>query len=112
MFCSYDDPPPKEIAMDNRINENRKKIRLLRTQMLEAEVAIRGQIGRDEDCSENSIALMAMRVEMSELSKERARLGDDKEPILVARIMNARRPLAAKPAVRPAKRHLAPRRAG
>lgn len=32
--------------MDNRINENRKKIRLLRTRMLEAEAAIRGQIGR------------------------------------------------------------------
>jgi hypothetical protein len=98
--------------MDNRINENRKKIRLLRTQMLEAEAAIRGQIGRDEDCSESSIALMAMRVEMSQLSRERALLGDDKEPILVARIMNARRPMAARPAVRPAKRHLAPRRAG
>jgi hypothetical protein len=104
------------MAMDNRINENRKKIRLLRAQMLEAEVAIRGQIGRDEDCTETSLALMAMRAEMSELSRERARLGDDKEPILVERLMNPRRPLAVKPAamkaaIRPVKRHLVPKRA-
>jgi hypothetical protein len=104
------------MAMDNRINENRKKIRFLRAKMLEAEVTIRGQIGRDEDCTETSLALMAMRAEMSELSRERARLGDDKEPILVERLMNPRRslavkPAAAKPAGRPAKRHLVPKRA-
>jgi hypothetical protein len=107
--------------MDNRINENRKKIRLLRAKMLEAEVAIRGQIGRDEDCTETSLALMAMRAEMSGLAKERARLGDDKETILVERLMNPRRalvvrsgavkPAAAKSAVRPVKRHLVPKRA-
>ncbi|HEY3790659.1 MAG TPA: hypothetical protein VGM09_02430 [Bradyrhizobium sp.] len=102
--------------MDNRINENRKKIRLLRATMLEAEAAIRGQIGRDEDCTETSLALMAMRAEMSELSKERARLGDDKEPILVGRLMNPRRalsvkPAASKPASRPMKRHLVSKRA-
>jgi hypothetical protein len=78
--------------MDNKINENRKKIRLLRTQMLEAEAAIRARIGRDEDCTETSLALMTMRAEMSGLSKERARLGDDKEPILVERLMRPRRP--------------------
>ena len=106
--------------MDNRINENRKKIRLLRAKMLEAEVAIRGQIGRDEDCTETALALMTMRAEMSELSKERTRLGDDKEPILLERLMNPRRALvvksaavkpAAKPAIRPVKRHLVPKRA-
>jgi hypothetical protein len=102
--------------MDNRINENRKKIRLLRAKMLEADTAIRGQIGRDEDCSETSLALMAMRAEMAELSKERARLGDDKEPILIERLMNPRRPpfvkpVAVTPAVRPSKRPLARKRA-
>jgi hypothetical protein len=93
--------------MDNRINENRKKIRLLRTTMLETEAAIRSQIGRDEDCTENSLRLMAMRAEMSDLSKERARLGDDKEPILVERLMRPRRPLAVKAVVLPAKRQRA-----
>jgi hypothetical protein len=97
--------------MDNRINENRKKIRLLRTQMLEAEAAIRAQIGRDEDCSENAIALMAMRAEMSELSKERALLGDDKEPILIERLMRPRRPAAVRPMTPEVKRQLARKRA-
>jgi hypothetical protein len=98
------------MAMDNRINENRKKIRLLRAQMLDAEAVIRGQIGRDEDYTENSVGLMAMRAEMSELSKERARLGDDKEPILVERLMHQRRPPAARPVVISAKRVIPARR--
>ena len=97
--------------MDNRINENRKKIRLLRTQMLEAEAAIRVQIGRDQDCSAHSIALMAMRAEMSELSKERARLGDDKEPILIERLMRPRRVPAARTMTPEVKRQLARKRA-
>ncbi len=97
--------------MDNRINENRKKIRLLRTQMLEAEAAIRGQIGLAKDCSENSLALMAMRAEMSMLSKERTRLGDDKEPILVEPLMHQRRPPAVKPMAPELKRQLARKRA-
>jgi hypothetical protein len=97
--------------MDNRINENRKKIRLLRTKMLEAEAAISGQIGRDEDCSENALALMAMRAEMSELSKERARLGDDKEPILIERLMRPRRAAAVRPMSPEVKQQLARKRA-
>jgi hypothetical protein len=44
---------------------------------------------------------------MSDLSKERARLGDDKEPILVERLMRPRRPLAVKAVVLPAKRQRA-----
>jgi hypothetical protein len=84
---------------------------LLRTQMLEAEATIRGQIGRDEDCSENALALMAMRAEMSMLSKERARLGDDKEPILVERLMHQLRPPAVKPMAPELKRRLAAKRA-
>ena len=103
--------------MDNRINENRKKIRVLANRnVLDAEAAIRGQIGRDEDCSETSLALLAMRAVMSELARERARLGDDRDPILVERLMKPRRPLFVKPAAtksiaRPAKRHLTRKRA-
>jgi hypothetical protein len=97
--------------MDNRINENRKKIRLLRTTMLEAEAAIRGQIGRDEDCTENALRLMAMRTEMSDLSKERARLGDDKEPILIERLMRPRRAPAVRPAFLAAKQDRTRKRA-
>lgn len=94
--------------MDNRINEIRKKIRILRTQMLEADATIHGQIGRDEDCSETSLGLMAMRAAMAELSRERAKLGDDREPIMVERFMNPRRPLVPKPVARFVKRHLTP----
>ena len=97
--------------MDNRINENRKKIRLLRTTMLEAEAAIRGQIGRDEDCTETSLALMVMRSEMSGLAKERARLGDDKEPIVVERLMRPRRAPAVRPAFLAAKQDRTRKRA-
>lgn len=97
--------------MDNRINENRRKIRILRTQMLEAEAAIRGQIGRDEDCSENALGLMAMRAEMSGLSKERSRRGDDKEPIVVERLMRQRRAAVLKPMTSEVKRQLARKRA-
>src|ERR1700753_3468710 len=110
MICSYGGRPPRRTAMDNRINENRKKIRRLRTQMLEAEAAIRGQIGRDEDCSESSIALMAMRMEMSELSKKRAVRGAAREQILIERLMRPRRP-AARPMTPEVKRELARKRA-
>ncbi len=92
--------------MNNGINENRKRIRIVRTQMLEAEAAIRGQMGRDEDCTEAALGLMAMRAEMSALSKERVRLGDDKEPIQVERLIHQRRPPAVKPVVLPVKGQL------
>ena len=54
---------------------------------------------------------MAMRAEMSELSKERARLGDDKEPILIERLMRPRRPLAKRPMTPEVKQQLARKRA-
>ena len=50
--------------MDNRLNEIRRKIRFLRSQMLDAESTIRQHINRDEDCAEASMQLMAMRVVM------------------------------------------------
>ena len=48
--------------MDNKLNEIRRKIRFLRSEMLSAEATIRKQVNRDEDCSEASMQLMAMRV--------------------------------------------------
>ena len=50
--------------MDNRLNEIRRKIRFLRSQMLDAESTIRQHINRDEDCAEASMQVMAMRVVM------------------------------------------------
>jgi hypothetical protein len=37
--------------MDNKINEIRRKISFLRSEMLVLEDAIRAQVSRDEDCS-------------------------------------------------------------
>ena len=61
--------------MDNRLNEIRRKIRFLRSEMLTAEDVIRRQINRDEDCTEVSLRLMAMRTTMVSLIGERDSLG-------------------------------------
>jgi hypothetical protein len=61
--------------MDNKINEIRRKIRFLRSEMLTFAENIRQQINRDEDCSEASLRLMEMRQEMTALIAQRNDLG-------------------------------------
>jgi len=63
--------------MNNKLNEIRRKIRFLRSEMLSAEATIRKQVNQDEDCSEASMQLMAMRVVMLGLIAERNRLGGE-----------------------------------
>ncbi|MCA6118107.1 hypothetical protein J6524_24980 [Bradyrhizobium sp. WSM 1738] len=63
--------------MDNKLNEIRRKIRMLRADMLSAEDNIRKQVNRDEDCSAAATRLMAMRVAMVGLIGERNRLGGE-----------------------------------
>ena len=63
--------------MDNRLNEIRWKIRFLRSEMLRFEETIRKQVNRNEDCSDESMQLMAMRVVMLGLISERNRLGGE-----------------------------------
>jgi len=63
--------------MDNKLNEIRRKIRFLRSEMLGAEDNIRKQVNRDEDCSEAAVHLMSMRVVMLGLIGERNRLGGE-----------------------------------
>lgn len=90
--------------MDNRINELRKEIRLLRAAMLEAEAAMRDQMQHDRDCSEAALRLLIMRGVMSGLAYERGRLGD-REPIGAELFFAPRRPYAKKASVaRPSKR--------
>jgi hypothetical protein len=67
--------------MDNKINEIRRKISQLRSEMLVLEAAIRQQINRDEDCSASSLHLMAMRGQLAALIGERNALGGY-EPML------------------------------
>jgi len=61
--------------MDNKINEIRRKISFLRSEMLSLEGDIREQINRDEDCSESSLRLMEMRGQMVALLRQRDALG-------------------------------------
>ena len=63
--------------MDNKLNEIRRKISFLRGEMLRYEATIRQQVNRDEDCSQSSQQLMAMRVVMLGLIAERNRLGGE-----------------------------------
>jgi hypothetical protein len=71
--------------MDNKINEIRRKISHLRSEMLALEAAIRQQINRDEDCSASSLHLMAMRGRLAALIAERNALGGY-EPMLEERL--------------------------
>jgi hypothetical protein len=81
--------------MDNRINELRKEIKLLRAAMLEAEAVMRDQIQHERDCSDVALGLFAMRGVMSGLAHERGRLGD-REPIGADCFFAPRRPYARK----------------
>jgi hypothetical protein len=63
--------------MDNKLNEIRRKIRLLRAEMLGAEDNIRQQVNRDEDCAAAAGRLMSMRGVMLGLIRERNRLGGE-----------------------------------
>ena len=63
--------------MDNRLNEIRRKIKILREIMLSEEDNIRKQVDRDQDCSEGALHLMSMRVVMLGLISERNRLGGE-----------------------------------
>jgi hypothetical protein len=61
--------------MDNKVNEIRRKISFLRSEMLTFEETIRRQINRDENCSEASLRLMEMRGQLATLIRERDALG-------------------------------------
>lgn len=63
--------------MDNKLNEIRRKIRILRAEMLGAEDNIRKQVNRHEDCAVAATHLLAMRAAMVGLISERNRLGGE-----------------------------------
>jgi hypothetical protein len=67
--------------MDNRINEIRRKISLLRARMLELETLVRDQVARDLDCSEAAGEQLAARREIAGLIGEwKAAGGGDRMP--------------------------------
>ena len=86
--------------MDNKLNEIRRKIRFLRSEMLSAEDNVRKRLNRDEDCSEAATCLMAMRVTMVGLIGERNRLGGEERLLNVdERLKLDVRAVCRKPAI-------------
>jgi hypothetical protein len=72
--------------MDNRINEIRRKISVLRADMTEVEAAIRNQVKHDLDCTEAAARLMAMRQELVALIGDwKAAGGGDRLPTVEVR---------------------------
>jgi hypothetical protein len=73
--------------MDNRINEIRRKMSVLRAEMVRAEDAMHGQIKRDLNCTESALRLMALRSEMVALVAEwKAAGGSEPLPTIQERL--------------------------
>ncbi len=83
--------------MDNRINEIRRKISLLRAEMSRVEDLMRDQIRHDLDSTESALQLMAMRIELAALVAEwKAAGGSETLPTMQERLKANNRP-AQKP---------------
>src|SRR5262245_956690 len=67
----------KGSAMDNSVNENRRRISDLRSEMGRVEAVMRAEIARDLDCSATALRLMSLRAEVAKLAKLRIRIGDN-----------------------------------
>ena len=85
--------------MNNKLNEIRRKISFLRSEMLRAEDAIRKTINRNEDCTVASLQVMAMRTALLVLISERNRLGGSERLLLdVDEMLKVgRRPVNSRP---------------
>jgi len=67
--------------MDNRINEIRRKISVLRLEMADVEAAVRDRVNGDRDCSQQALAQMDLRRRINLLVGEwRAAGGGDVLP--------------------------------
>jgi hypothetical protein len=84
--------------MNNKLNEIRRKISFLRSEMLRAEEAVRKQVNRNEDCAVASLQVMAMRTALLVLISERNRLGGSERLLDVDEMLKAaRRPVNSRP---------------
>jgi hypothetical protein len=84
--------------MDNRINEICRKISTLRAEMADVEAAIRDLINHDQDCTETSYRLMAMRAEVAALvGAWKAAGGGERLPTFPARLTRGRRVAVNRP---------------
>jgi hypothetical protein len=81
--------------MNNKLNEIRRKISFLRSEMLRTEDAIRKSVNRNEDCTVASLQVMAMRTALLVLISERNRLGGSERLLEMLKI--GRRPVNSRP---------------
>jgi len=83
--------------MDNRINEIRRKISVLRAEMARVEETTRDQVNHDLGCTEPALRLMALRAELLLVIGEwKTAGGDDRLPTVEERL-KANKPPASKP---------------
>jgi hypothetical protein len=79
--------------MDNRINEIRRKITVLRAEMARFEQAMHDQIRCDLDSTDSALRLMAMRKELASLVADwRAAGGSERLPTIQERLKVSHRP--------------------
>jgi chorismate mutase len=83
--------------MDNRINEIRREISLLRAEMVRVEEAMHDEIRHDLDSTETALRLMAMRAGLAALVADwKAAGGSEHLPTIEERLKANNRP-AQKP---------------
>jgi hypothetical protein len=79
--------------MDNRINEIRRRISVLRAEMAHVEETMRDQIRHDLDSTDSALRLMDMRQELAALVADwRAAGGSDPLPTIEERLKASHRP--------------------
>jgi hypothetical protein len=80
--------------MNNRNNEIRRKISVLRARMLADEASIRDQINQDLDCTVSSLRLLAMRADLSVLLRQwKAAGGADRLPTIREKLTKDHQPV-------------------
>ena len=83
--------------MDNRINEIRRKMSVLRAEMVRVEDTMHDQIRRDLDSMESALRLISMRTEMAALVADwKAAGGSESLPTIQERL-KANNRVAQKP---------------
>jgi chorismate mutase len=83
--------------MDNRINEIRREISVLRAEMVRVEEAMHDEIRHDLDSTETALRLMAMRADLAALVADwKAAGGSEHLPTIEERLKANNRP-AQKP---------------
>jgi hypothetical protein len=79
--------------MDNRINEIRRKMSVLRAEMVRVEDTMHDQIRRDLDSMESALRLISMRTEMAALVADwKAAGGSESLPTIQERLKANNRP--------------------